>query len=447
MTSETYKKIKDSTYCYLAFNGLSTHPLGKSRPCCESEVDKVHTFVKGTDTKKYQFLKNSKVANTIDEYINDPELKKIRRQLLEGKRPKNCDSCWMKEDSGLVSLRQIQNEINLDNIDTSLSGITSEGDLDVQNIKYLDITLGNVCNLKCRTCSSWNSHHWIEEEKQQSDANPHGFETAEFMQNYPWFVNAFANGFFDVVLPTVTHINFIGGEPLVVKEHYDWLQRIIDKGWAKNITLSYNTNTTLIPKKLLDIWDLFKEIRLSLSLDAVGDLAYYVRYPSKWKLIERNVEKLKEYTKTRQQVVVHVHVTISVLNIHAIDQILDWCTEQYKDWHFFNTENYNHYGYQNLIPHFNLVEDPYYMNIRHLPNIVKEKVNNTLDKAYSKLYNSTIVPNWERHRLESIKNLKTIVNLNRDEKEWQNFIERTINSDRFRNIDIKDYIPWMKDYI
>lgn len=428
----------NDTYCYYAMHGISVNATGNIRPCCFTSLQ--------TELEIGKDILNNK---NIETFINEKKLKKVRRDLLYGKKPKACESCWKLEDQGIKSPRQVSNQIYKDQIDTGLENIDANGFLKKEAIKYLDITLGNTCNLKCRTCDMFASNQWIKEAEDK--AGPYwdhtNYRIAEYIQNNPWYIKAFDKHFFDGVLPNIKSINFVGGEPLVAKEHYAWLEHIINQGWAKNIRLFYNTNTTVLPKRLLDIWNKFAGINLSLSLDAVGELAHYVRYPSNWEVIERNVEKIKNVSKTNENFTVHTHVTLSVLNIHAIHEILDWCLQQYKDWHYHNKDYSCHYGYQNVLPHFNIVEHPDSMNIRHLPNEIKKQVNKTIDSTYKKFCNLDCIPEWETHSLENLKNLKNILNQERNSKKWDEFIDATTTSDRYRNIDIKDYIPWMKDYI
>ena len=37
---------------------------------------------------------------------------------------------------------------------------------DLSKITYLDLTLGNICNLQCKTCNPWSSHNWLKEVKE-----------------------------------------------------------------------------------------------------------------------------------------------------------------------------------------------------------------------------------------------------------------------------------------
>lgn len=434
-------------FCYLAMQGYSTHGHGRTRPCCFSRMG-TNTYMPGVkinDIYEWQHHGNSN-ANNITEFINDPEVMKLRKQLMDNQVPEGCRSCFELEDQGIRSFRQTWNDIYEDHIDTTLENLTDDGFVDPKAVSYLDITLGNVCNLKCRSCNPWASHRWIEEGPTvpHTDWDKTAYQIAKLSSDDPWFVRAFAEGFFDPVLPNVKVINFIGGEPLVVNEHYDWLEHIVEQGWSQNIELHYNTNATTIPDRLLDIWDKFRGVVLSLSIDAVGDLAYYVRYPSKWRVVEKNVRKLAEFSKTRTGVIVHTHVTLSMLNLHDLPNLLQWCKEQYDSW-YYEWEWGNH-GYQNCLPHFNIVDHPHWLHIRNLPQEQKDEMNQMLEQQYNKFKNANL-PEWEQWAVDNIKNLKNVLNQPANENDWKIFIDNTIASDKFRNVNIKDYIPWMEGKI
>jgi len=182
---------------------------------------------------------------------------------------------------------------------------------------------------------------------------------------------------------------------------------------------------------------------LSLSIDAIGDLAYYVRHPTKWKIIEKNTKKLAEFSRTRKGVLVHTHVTLSLLNLHDLPNLLDWCKQQYDTWHY--EWDWGNYGYQNCLPHFNIVDFPRHLNIRNLPEDRKVLMNKMLEEQHLK-YKNAKLPDWEQWAVENIINLKNILNQPQDETDWKHFIDNTNASDKFRKLDIVEYIPWMEKY-
>ena len=433
-------------FCYYAMQGYSTHSHGRTRPCCFSRLgtNEYMPGVKIDDIFEWQHHNNHNSEN-ITQFINDPAIKDLRAGLLKGEKPEGCKGCFQLEEQGIRSFRQTFNEIYAEDIDTSLQYINDDGHLDPQALTYLDISLGNVCNLKCRSCNPWASHRWIEEGPTvpHTDWDKTAYHIAKASSVNPWFIKAFEEGFFDEVLPNIRVINFIGGEPLVVDEHYTWLEHIIEQGWSENIELHYNTNATTIPDRLLEIWDKFRGVVLSLSIDAIGDLAYYVRYPSKWKIIEKNMIKLNEFSKTRTGVKVHTHVTLSMLNIHDLPNILSWCKHQYDTWNY--EWDWGVHGYQNCLPHFNIVENPSYLHMRNMPESQKQKIYTMLEQQHEKFKNAEL-PEWEQWAVDNIINLKNVISQPADDNAWQIFIDNTNASDKFRNVSIHDYIPWVGEY-
>jgi pyruvate-formate lyase-activating enzyme len=447
---------KKPLYCYQAMQGVSITSDGRARPCCVvSPRFDLYTYTTRYDNEKHKNLapphRKYEVAETFKDFVNAEFLKSVRTQLRNGEWPDICRSCQKMEEAGLKSYRQSHNDMNKDHIDYDFEKMEEDGSVTEDAIEYLDITLGNQCNLKCRSCNPYCSHSWIEESKQvefeETKWNLFSFQHIERTSNDPWYKYSFENDYFTNALPNLKGINFIGGEPLVVKEHYDWLEKIVDSGHAKNIHLTYNTNGTTIPDTLLDLWENFKSINIGLSVDAYGDLAYYVRFPSKWKNIERNSQKLADYAQSRGLLTVHLHTTISLLNIHDLPQLLSWSMNNFKKRNFYSSELGYNIGFQKLIPSFNMVTEPTYLNVCHLPDEQKEVVNAMLDEQYDFYKKTDLVPDWAKFSVEDILNLKTYVNQPRDEKQWQAFLINTKRSDKFRGVDILDYIPWMEKYI
>ena len=379
-------------FCYLSMQGYSTHSHGRTRPCCFSRIE-TNSYMPGVDVDSVPYWKEHNNWNSPDigDFINDPTAMEIRKKLLNNEIPKGCKGCFELEDQGIRSFRQTWNEIYVPHTD-------------------------------------WDETAYM---------------IAKMSSDKPWFIKAFEEGFFDEVLPNVRVINFIGGEPLVVEEHYAWLEHIIDQGWSKHIELHYNTNATTIPDRLLKIWDKFKGVVLSLSIDAIGDLAHYVRFPTKWRVIEKNMFKLAEFSKTRTGVKVHTHVTLSLMNLHDLPNILQWCQDQYTSWNY--EWDWGVHGYQNCLPHFNIVDHPQHLHICNLPDDRKALMNTMLEEQHLKFKNADL-RDWEQWAVDNIINLKNVLNQPQNETHWQHFIDNTNASDKFRKIDIHDYIPWIKDY-
>jgi hypothetical protein len=132
-----------------------------------------------------------------------------------------------------------------------------------------------------------------------------------------------------------------------------------------------------------------------------------------------------------------------MLNLHNLPEVLQWCKDQYDSWYY--EWDWGNHGYQNCLPHFNIVEHPRYLHIRNLPDDRKEKMLLMLDEQYHKYLNAKL-PEWEQWAVENIRSLKNVLLEPREEDQWNIFIDNTVASDKFRNVNIVDYIPWTEKY-
>ena len=449
-------------FCYSAMNGLSINSFGRVRPCCVVKTMKTLTGTPGVtetydldyvdtyphiikETGEFGWKPHIEEAKHVQDLINDVLLCEMRKQLVNDERPTICDRCFPVEDQGGHSFRM---NYNIDHKEVSDQNAVDENGTiqDIRSITYLDLTLGNICNLQCKTCNPWSSHNWLKEVRELPHQDFEDSGVVERGTKNPWFVKAFEENFFDPILPTVRTINFLGGEPLVVKQHDMWLTRIAEKGWAGNKTVQYTTNGTTIPNRLIDVWSNFERVNLGISIDAVGDKAHYIRYPTKWRLIEQNFDKLRHRCKEVKQIYIQLHTTISSLNIMTIGEVYDFSYEHYKKFHYWDDEKKRQHGYINILPHINIVDYPQFYHVRHMPDPLKEKAVEAVEATYNK-YKDLIENEWEQNNLENLNNLKHSIMQERDPDKWQQFIDVQRASDKFRKLDGGDYIPWMREYV
>jgi sulfatase maturation enzyme AslB (radical SAM superfamily) len=122
-------------------------------------------------------------------------------------------------------------------------------------------------------------------------------------------------------LHSIKHIYLVGGEPTIIEQHYEFLQMLVDAGVSENITLEYDTNLTNVHTRSLDLWKNFKKLFLRLSVDDYGEQNDYIRYPSKWHIIERNISTLRNSIPDLR---LEVSLTWQVLNAFTFINLLDF---------------------------------------------------------------------------------------------------------------------------
>ncbi len=138
-------------FCVLPWISLEASPIGTVRPCCLADDEIV-------DDKGNKF--ELATANFQD-IQNSAHMRGLREQFLAGEQPQTCRKCWSEERSGRTSKRMH----TLDRL--KHMGISNEWTADAKPLMFLDLKLGNICNLKCRICGSWSSSQFATEELNQ----------------------------------------------------------------------------------------------------------------------------------------------------------------------------------------------------------------------------------------------------------------------------------------
>ena len=407
------------TFCILPYNSISIDSFGTIRPCCN--------FNSQHEDFNEKFLNIADIRNPKDA-INGIVHTRLRADVENNTRHKFCDRCWMLEDSGSDSYRTSFNEIfksGLDWGDIASAGLSQMNRLEYwdkincfpdQKIEYLELVLGNKCNIKCRMCNPWASSLWLDDIKKHSELEYSGEDMSRF--NFEYYNTPQFKKFFNHVLPTLRRINILGGEPLIINKYYEILQEIISSKRADKVSLQFNTNLLLLQDKNFDLWKKFKHVTVNLSCDGINELNDYIRYPCKWSKWIRNLEKIISWKKELgSNLYLSIHSTLSSLSYLHMDEIYKWL--QTTD-------------IEIKMPFVIYVNQPTYMDPIHLPDEIKQE---GLKRQLAVLDNLDIDSS-------SIRSLLTFVTNNpRDEKQWQEFIFRTKQLDTLRNQNILDYIP------
>jgi len=327
-------KNPSDTFCVLPWMSLATSASGILRVCCNSTPGK--NFITKEDGTRYRIYKDN-----IKEAWNSETYKTIRQQMLNGERPEMCTRCFREEDAGITSTRQNWNDKWAQDRDYTVEAPFT--------IRYVDIRLGNLCNLKCRMCNPYASNQWVKEWHLVENA----LEESEYnrLKNMDWPSNDLVWDNLELIADSIEEIYLTGGEPTIIEEQYRLLDYYIEKGTSNKIKLKYNTNLTNIPDKMLNKWNKFKKIQLNCSIDGIGALDRYIRYPSNWIKIEQNFKKVRN----RGKVNIEIHCTVQMYNILHLHKFIEWALP------------YEHKIY------FNILNHPEQLNIRVLPPELKDK--------------------------------------------------------------------------
>jgi len=328
------KQLADVTgsqsLCVLPWIHLATRPNGDMRICCVANAS-------GADSGDYTVglvkMEDGKPANFAQdlptEAFNNDYMKSVRKTMLAGEVPASCLKCYEEEAKGIVSKRVWETgtwhlEEQLD-IKELIAETEADGTVPYK-LQYLDLRLGHTCNLKCIMCSPHDSSMWVPEHKKvypifQSPLIKKQMDWTADDFNNKWHENpAFWEQIYDQI-PNIKQLYFAGGEPLLIKEHKMFLEEIIRRGFANQISLRYNTNGLLLNEEIIEIWTQFKKVKVGFSLDGMGERNHYIRYPSDWATIEQNLRRLDN---TPDNIQTNIALAVQILNIKHIPEFIKW---------------------------------------------------------------------------------------------------------------------------
>jgi pyruvate-formate lyase-activating enzyme len=350
-----------STYCPLPWQHLATHPHGGITLCCISDhtdgLNRARNYKDGYD----EFLDLNK--KDINEHMNSDYYKEVRLQMLNNKKPQACMRCYEEEDKGIKSKRQHETEVFKHYSPDYASKLTKEdGSIDM-DLRFVELRLGNVCNVRCRTCNPASSSKWLDDYKdivQKADFVNKGYLGLNFPEDFKW---AEDDNFYDDLYESAPNLELLyinGGEPTLIKQHWTYLQKLVDSGRSKNITLWYNINCTMLPPIALELWPEFKEARICLSIDDLEDRNAFIRTGTDWNAVLRTIEKLKQ---NENKLVLRITQTVSAYNYATLPEFFEWA---------------NSIGIE---VDMNFVYDPDYLSPAVIPAKARELIHTRFRKA------------------------------------------------------------------
>ena len=209
---------------------------------------------------------------------------------------KNASSTWPKECVRCQQTEQInQTSIRLNAI---------EFDQKQTHPDYLCIggVLDNICNSACQSCN-------------QNLSTKLG---SLISRDYPVIDNSTA--FWQLPLDRVVHLDINGGEPSASKNYRNILKNIPTSVTSVRI----NTNCSSVIPEIKDLLDRGINVTVTVSLDGIGSIHDYLRWPIKWKNFERNLMAYKSMDITE----LNTWTTVSALNIGDLKNIFAYTKDR-----------------------------------------------------------------------------------------------------------------------
>lgn len=446
------RKIADlsgsHTFCVLPWIHFATRPNGDMRLCCNSNSSGAGTdhgigLVKNETGRPANFGKETPMSAWNNEYMRS-----VRTTMLEGNIPVSCKKCFDEESKGVVSKRMwetgdwVEQDIDI----PELINQTNDDGKVPEELIYLDLRLGHTCNLKCIMCSPHDSSMWVSDQKKLIPI----LKSSIVIKQMDWDQSSFNNYWHEnpefwkeiySQIPNLKQVYFAGGEPLLIKEHTMFLKEIIKQGYADKILVRYNTNGLLVSEEIISLWTKFKKVKIGFSIDAVKDRNWYIRYPSDWNIIGKNLKRLDN---TPDNIQVSIATAIQILNIKHLPDLAKWKVQQnFKKINFENVTGGIQAG--GGIFNMHLLYIPTFLSIRCLPQADKAEVRKQFEELADWLYkNYRQDQDYWKINPYGWKRWQAILDFMDSEDHSQlltDFKEYINNMDKIRNTDFRTVFP------
>ena len=367
-------------YCAMPFNHVSIGNNGDYQICCIHPVP--------------QEYKQNINQTSVDEWLQNPYLDEVKSAFAQDDPHPGCQRCWQQEASGVQSIRQVQAK------EYKIIGAKPMQ----SRILHIEVAVGNLCNLSCVMCNEYNSSMILSENRQL------GISVLD-QREFTWSESAFEN-LQQIVdyKPRVIHLR--GGEPMYNKRIFELLDHFPVEH-AKNTLLHLSTNATVWTEQWQQVLSKFNTVRMMLSVDAVGSLAEYIRYPSKFDQVEHNIRAIVKNSNIRPV----VHATVQNLNIMYIGNVIQWAKRM------------------NIYLMLDLLVQPDYLEITNLPPVLKQQAIDHLS--------TVLAQDLEPHIQSEISAYKTALETAAfDQLRWQQFVDNVSRRDAVRKNSHKEFLKY-----
>ena len=326
-------------HCLLPWFGRFYGLNRKMTPCCAFKSEK----------SEYKELSDKALIES------------VRSNFLQGIVPEGCKNCQEKEQQLGRSLR-LNFEKNLSyqrRIEPArmrpLDQIEYSNLKDVFPTLHLELSNSSTCNLRCRFCGPHVSSKWEKEYQPLAMQNPKIF--SKFKKQI--FSSITDEELLDIVENNsmIYSLEFRGGEPFLNPQMRSTLEKVRRTKKAKFVTLDITTNGTNIPDWFLDLASDFREIGITISIEATGKLYKYLR-GEKYSLETDIYEQIKKLDDLDNLDLIF-HCLISAFNIFEIKKVYEWI--QTCNWKSF-------YKWQ-----LGLLNSPKELSIYNLPLSFRQK--------------------------------------------------------------------------
>ncbi len=299
------------TFCIWPWSGLEINADGTARPCCNW-----NGRLTDQSGKEYRVQEVS-----LDTIRHSQSLQSLRKDLVSGKKNPGCDQCWSKESvPGKSSLRTDTNR----NFQHYIQ--QHEFTEHAADFLSLGVSLGNICNLRCRVCGPWASSVWVTDELRIKPKTSWSGSLEHRMLTqgqWPRTADTFWESFKSAA-QELEEVRFYGGEPMLVPQQRQALAFLVEQNLSAKLKLVYNTNCTIFPEEFVDNWTKFRAVDICLSLDNLRKKFEYERNPADWTSVCGVIDRYQDLQSQQANISLKCVITVSVFNIMDLPELVRW---------------------------------------------------------------------------------------------------------------------------
>lgn len=266
---------KPENLCMAPWTHTYLSPQTERRLCCASR-EPAQNFKQYIDTKEGT---NEYKPQSLEEYWNGENIKRIRLQMLNNEVPPECVVC----DKKLLNQDVYRDYFTHLFAHKWHEVIPSTDDTGYTTMKPVswDYRFSNLCNFKCRMCGPMLSSAWETEARKQGKIEP--WMEKPVKRKIEEFQKNTVEQEFSLAVEEhrIEEVYWVGGEPLMYEQHWRYMQRIIELGDGPGLYARYNTNLHRVNYKGVnlyqDILDNIRDWQICASLDGTGKVGEYIR--------------------------------------------------------------------------------------------------------------------------------------------------------------------------
>lgn len=240
--------IKNKSFCPLPWTGFYIEPSGLVKNCVVAKDP----------------IGNINDADILSIMKGDKNLA-IKAAMIADIKPSSCQACHRLEEGkksfDIVSSRLYYLKALKD------VPMSTYRDLDGFDLRHVDVRWQNTCNFACVYCGPVFSSKWEQELGLKVD-RPDKDKKKELKQYI--FDNA----------DNLKNVYLAGGEPLLMTENEEFLQRLLDAN--PDVSLRINTNLSKTRTKIFDLIMRFKDVHWTVSVESMSARFEYIRWGGTW---------------------------------------------------------------------------------------------------------------------------------------------------------------------